>query len=71
MEGEKVIRRFANVIYWLCTTLTILFVAGAIATAIAGSHQWEVIASIFVAIGAVVWVFGRAVRYILVGPSEQ
>lgn len=71
------IGRLANVIYWICSAAAIMCLLAAAAAAIAGyagvnetrmsASDAVFLASSFAGTGLLVWLLGRATRYILAG----
>jgi hypothetical protein len=69
MRGKTMLVRFANVIYWACSAVAALIVTGAwYAYSQSAPIAREPGAAIIISVvGGLVWLFGRAVRYILAG----
>lgn len=71
------IGRLANVIYWVCSAFAIMCLLAAVAAALAGyaglnetrmsASDAVFMASSFAITGLLVWLVGRATRYILAG----
>ena len=60
--------RLANVIYWTCTVIAVLWAAVAIyATFMQTRPEWGMGAAIAAVISMPMWLFGRAFRYIVTG----
>ncbi len=64
------LERLANVFYWLCTGVAALFGILAIFVLVVGDKGFWVVGSWavgFLVLAIVVWLIGRAARYILAG----
>ena len=66
-EGKGIPERLGNVVYWLCTGVTVLIVVSAIANDINGPPGDRGFTILFLVVAFVVWLIGRAARYILAG----
>jgi len=66
-EGKGIPERLGNVVYWLCTGVTVLVVVRAIANEINGPPGDRGFTILFLVSAFVVWLIGRAARYILTG----
>ena len=68
-DVPDVITRFANVIYWACCVLALIWLASwlyAMATAPVIIDRGAMLAVTFGG-AAVIWMIGRAIRYVMIG----
>ena len=61
------IERLATVIYWLGSIGGALIVAFGLAIAVSNDHDNLATLIVCVVLGAIVWLAGRAIRYVLAG----
>lgn len=66
------LRRLANVIYWTCSGIALLIAAGYLwVLLVEGSDRNDALGWIALAAMAVIYLFGLAARYILVGTAKD
>lgn len=66
-DGAAVIERLANVIYWLSCAAAVLIGCFVAALGVFEPDPGPVLLPIAAVIAAVLWLFGRLVRYVLAG----
>jgi len=68
-ESSGALSRLGNVLYWLCTGVAALFALVSVYSALFGQVEnggWWLLGALAV-LAIVVWLIGRAARYILAG----
>jgi len=66
-ESSGALSRLGNVLYWLCTGVAMVFGIVAILLVFGRGDEKMLFVGFFAVLAIVVWLIGRAARYILAG----